>query len=147
MIIVKKVQGKGRGVFATKIIPPGTLLEVAPVSVIPAEEQATLRGTDIFRYSFVQPVEYSQSNEVKGYLVFGLASLCNHEENPNSRVNWVEDEVGIWSHLVAQKEIQPDEEVTLFYTNIDEYCDINCHQFKQEKLGNNQALSVAKENN
>ncbi|MBZ8181479.1 SET domain-containing protein-lysine N-methyltransferase [Oscillatoria salina] len=132
MIIVKKVQGKGRGIFTTQFIPPGTLLEVAPVSIIPAEQQAALRGTELFKYSFVQPVEYSQSKQVKGYLVFGLASLCNHEENPNSRVNWIEDEVGMWSYLIAQREIQPGEEVTLFYTNIDEYCDINCHQSNRE---------------
>lgn len=53
--------------------------------------------------------------------MFGLASFCNHAEKPNARVEWVENEVGLWSHLIAQKDIEVNEEVTLFYTNIDEY--------------------------
>ncbi|MGK7954302.1 MAG: hypothetical protein AB4063_03415 [Crocosphaera sp.] len=36
-------------------------------------------------------------------------------------MEWVENEVGLWSHLIAQKDIEVGEEVTLFYTNIDEY--------------------------
>lgn len=55
------------------------------------------------------------------YLVFGLASFCNHAEKPNASVKWVENEIGLWSHLIAQKDIKEGEEVTLFYTNIDEY--------------------------
>ncbi|MBT9317751.1 SET domain-containing protein, partial [Leptothoe spongobia] len=60
---------------------------------------------------------------VKGYFVFGLASFCNHTEEPNSYVDWVENEVGLWSHLITKKDIKQGEEVTVFYTNIDEYPD------------------------
>ena len=61
-----------------------------------------------------------------GYLVFGLASLCNHQEKPNAKVNWIENTIGLWSHLIENntlKDINKGEEVTLFYTNIDEYAE------------------------
>lgn len=123
MIKVKKFAGKGRGIIATENIPQGTLLEVSPVGVFPAEQRPIMNETEVFEYYFVQPVEYSQSKNVKGYFVFGLASLCNHTEEPNSYVDWIEDEVGLWSHLITKKDIQEGEEVTVFYTNIDEYPD------------------------
>ena len=46
---------------------------------------------------------------MKGYLVLGLASLCNHAEDPNSYVEWIEYEVGVWSHLLAKKDIKNGE--------------------------------------
>lgn len=125
MIKVKNILGKGRGVVAKQIIPTGTLLEIAPVGIFPAEQRPIINKTEVFAYYFVQPVEYTKSKNAKGYLVFGLASLCNHQKEPNSRIDWIEDEVGLWSYLVSQKEILPGEEVTVFYTNIEEYSDDN----------------------
>lgn len=121
MIEVKKIPNKGRGIMATQHIPEGTLLEVAPVEIFPFDSQETIDETGIFKYYFVSPLEYSKSHNVNRYLVFGLASFCNHAEKANARVEWVENEVGLWAHLIAQKDIKGGEEVTLFYTNIDEY--------------------------
>lgn len=123
MIKVKKVQNKGRGIFATEDIPKGTLIEVAPSVVLPPEQLQILNDTKVLDYYFVQPSEYGTTKNIKGYFVLGLASLCNHAEEPNSYVEWIEDEVGVWSHLIAQKDIKNGEEVTLFYTNINEYPD------------------------
>lgn len=123
MIKVNKIPNKGRGVIATQDIAKGTLLEVAPVAVIPFEEEHNKNKMNIFKYYFVNPLEYRQGKVDKLYLVFGLASLCNHSENPNARVDWSEDEIGSWSHLIAQKDIKESEEITLFYTNIEEYAD------------------------
>ncbi|NEN90496.1 MAG: SET domain-containing protein [Okeania sp. SIO3H1] len=123
MIEVKKIQNKGRGIMATQDIPQGTLMEVAPVEIFPFEPEQTIDETGIFKYYFVSPLEYDKSKNVNRYLVFGLASFCNHAEKPNSHVEWVENAVGLWAHLIAQKDIKEGEEVTLFYTNIDEYAD------------------------
>ncbi|WP_373536818.1 SET domain-containing protein-lysine N-methyltransferase [Microcoleus sp.] len=127
MIEVKKIHNKGRGIIATQHIPKGTLLEVAPVEAFQFEQKQSINETEVFKYYFVKPSEYSKSKDVKRYLIFGLASLCNHEKKPNARVEWIEDEIGLWSHLIAQKDINKGEEVTLFYTNIDEY--INAYKF------------------
>ncbi|RQH22416.1 SET domain-containing protein [Okeania hirsuta] len=123
MIEVKKIINKGRGIIATEDIPEGTLIEVAPVEIFPFEPEQTLAEKGVFKYYFVPPLEYSKSHNVNRYLVFGLASLSNHAEKPNASVEWVENEVGVWAHLIAQKDIKEGEEVTLFYTNIDEYAD------------------------
>ena len=123
MIAVKKIAGKGRGIITTEDITQGTLLEVAPVVVFPVEERAVVDKTELSKYYFVRSIEYAESKSVKGYIIFGLASLCNHREEPNSYVEWIENEVGVWSHLIAKKEIKEGEEVTMFYTNIDEYYD------------------------
>ena len=123
MIEVKKFSSKGRGIIATQNIPKDTLIEIAPVAVIPSEQGTITNQIEVFKYYFVQPSEYEKSDKVNVYLVFGLASLCNHSENSNARVDWKEDEIGWWSHLIAQEDIKEGEEVTLFYTNIDDYAD------------------------
>ena len=125
MIEVKKITGKGRGIIATESIAQGSLLEVAPVIPFPAEQRAIVDKTELFKYYFVQPMEYVENEKAKGYIILGLASLCNHTEEPNSYVDWVEDKVGIWSHLIAKKDIKVGEEITMFYTNIDEYYEAN----------------------
>ncbi len=121
MIKVIKIPHKGRGIIATQDVHQGTQLEVAPVSILPKEQVPSINKTEIFKYYFVQPLEYEKSNHTKAYLVFGLASLCNHADNPNAHIEWTEDDIGLWSHLLAKRDIEKGEEVTLFYTNIDEY--------------------------
>lgn len=123
MIEVKKITNKGRGIIATEAIPKGKLIEAAPVVTFPLEEIPNIHQTKIFQYYFVQPVEYGQGKTMNAYLAFGLVSLLNHSENPNSKVNWIEDEVGLWSHLIAEIDIKAGEEVTMFYANINEYSD------------------------
>lgn len=125
MIEVQHIPNKGRGIIATDNIPEGTLLEVAPVASFPLEQVPNMNQTELFKYYFVRRLEYGKGNNVKGYLVFGLASLCNHKDKPNARVEWSEDEIGLWSRLIAEEYIKAGQEVTLFYTNIDEYADAN----------------------
>lgn len=124
MIEVKIIPPKGRGIIASQDIPKGTLIEAAPVGIIPLEKKPNKTDIKVFKYHFVPPIEYSNSKNVKRYIVFGLASLCNHAENYNACVDWIEDEIGLWSHLIAQEDIKRGEEVTLFYTDIDEYADM-----------------------
>lgn len=124
-IEVKVYPGKGRAVVATRRISQGNKVERAPVVAIPAEQLGFIKQTDFFPYYFVKPAEYGKVGPVPGYIVFGLSSLCNHSPNPNARIEWSEDHVGPWASLVAVRDIKPGEEVTLFYTNIDEYSDIS----------------------
>ena len=118
----KKSPEKEKGVVAKKLLPKGTLIEAAPVSSFPVEEWTIIKKTEIFKYCFVLPKEYRENNQnADGYIVFGLSSFCNHSENPNAYIKWTQDEVGLWAHLIALADIQPEEEVLVFYTNIDEY--------------------------
>ncbi len=121
MIEVRHIPQKGRGLIAVQPIYAGTLIEVAPVASFRAEERAIIDKTSVFPYYFIQPSEYGHSQESRGHFVFGVVSLCNHADEPNACVKWVENEVGLWTHLVALKDIEPGEEVTMYYTNVDEY--------------------------
>lgn len=121
MIEIKLFPQKGRGVVATEWISQGTLIEKSPVVAFPAKERSILDNTEVFKYYFVIPSEYDKNHEVGGYLVFGLASFCNHSETPNTHINWVEEETGLSAYLIASQDIQPGEECLLFYTNIDQY--------------------------
>ncbi|AFY40141.1 nuclear protein SET [[Leptolyngbya] sp. PCC 7376] len=121
MIKVKIIPPKGRGVVATTLIAKGTLIEASPVSSFPKEQWDMIRQTSIFKYCFVRLSEYRIQKKVDGYLVFGTSTLCNHSEKPNSYIEWVENELGLWAHLIAKEDIQPNEEVSIFYANINEY--------------------------
>ena len=121
MIEIQLFPQKGRGVVATQLILNGTLIEKSPVVAFPAEQRLIIDRTDGFKYYFVIPSEYDKSQEAGGYLVFGMASFCNHSETPNTHINWVKEETGLWAHLIASQDIQPGEECFLFYTNINEY--------------------------
>ncbi|MGK7889302.1 MAG: SET domain-containing protein-lysine N-methyltransferase [Leptolyngbyaceae cyanobacterium] len=126
MIKVEKIPGKGRCIVATQSIPLGTLIEHAPVSAFSSTQHLISNNFEVFQYFFVQPQEYNQEqSSCDGYLVFGLSSLCSHHDHPNAGIEWIEDEVGWWANLIAKKEIKPGEEVTLFYTNIAEYTNID----------------------
>lgn len=121
MIEVQRIPGKDRGVVAKQHLSKETVIEIAPVSIIPAENLFALDRTEVFKYYFVRPTEYDENHSFRGYLVFGLASLCNHSDRPNAQVSWIVDAVGLWCYLKTQRDIGAGEEVTLFYTNIDEY--------------------------
>ncbi|OAB56171.1 SET domain-containing protein-lysine N-methyltransferase [Phormidium willei BDU 130791] len=121
MIEIQLFPEKGRGVVATQLIPQGTLIEKSPVVEFSIKDRSLLDSTKVFKYYFVIPSEYDKSKQVKAYIVFGLASFCNHSETPNTYINWVEEETGLWAHLIASEDIKPGEECSLFYTNIDQY--------------------------
>lgn len=121
MITVKLFTKKGRGIVATELIPKETLIEAAPVAPFPAEQIPLISKTEILKYYFVIPSEYEKRENVRGYIVFGLSSLCNHSETPNAYIDWNKDDIGLWANLIALKDIQPEEEVFLFYTNVDQY--------------------------
>ena len=131
MIAAKIIAGKGRGVVATVDIPEGAMIEVASTALIPAEQIPVINDSALFKYYFVRPGDYQpvetgsldKAKPVPGYIVFGLVSLCNHSPEPNAHIKWSEDAVGVWSSLIAKRNIAKHEEVTLFYTNIEEYTD------------------------
>ncbi|WP_353571059.1 SET domain-containing protein-lysine N-methyltransferase [Candidatus Albibeggiatoa sp. nov. BB20] len=121
MIAVQLFPNKGRGVVATTTIPKDTVIERVPSASFPAEQRAMIDSTSVAKYYFVLPSEYEQHDNIDGYFVFGLSSLCNHKETPNAYIKWIKTETGLWAHLIALQDIKMDQEVSLFYTNVDEY--------------------------
>lgn len=67
--------GKGRGVFATRAFARGDVVEVAPVLVLPADQQDRIDGTVLDSYVF------GWGDTVA--IALGFGSLYNHSWSPN----------------------------------------------------------------
>jgi SET domain-containing protein len=102
---------KGRGVFARAAIAAGTLIEAAPVIVVPAAECALLDRTILHDYYFRWDGELG--GEPRGAVALGLTSLCNHSRRPRARVRC--NHVRNTLDLVALTAIAPGDEITIDY--------------------------------
>ena len=122
MIDIQLFEGKGRGVIACHAIASGTLIERAPVIAFPAEERDAINKTALFPYYFVDPGLYGHGKaSTPGFFALGRCTLCNHADRPNAIVEWVRDDVGPWAEFIALVPIEAGEEITLYYSNLDEY--------------------------
>ena len=101
---------KGRGIFAGEPIAAGTLIEAAPVIIVPAEQCPLLDRTILHDYYF-QWDNFDRSG--RGAVPLGLVALCNHSRRPNARVrrNLAQDTLD----LVATAPIAAGDEVTIDY--------------------------------
>jgi SET domain-containing protein len=103
--------GRGRGVFAREPIAAGTLIEAAPVIVLPAADCPALDRTIIYDYYFHW--DGDPDGEGRGALGLGLVTLCNHSSRPLARVD--RNYARLTLDLVATAKIEPGEEVTIDY--------------------------------
>lgn len=105
---VRAIGRKGRGVFAARPIRAGELIESAPT----AEVSDDIRpGSPFDDYPFAHP-----DDPKRGLIVFGLASLMNHADDPNTEtVTRPEDGIGWIIETRATRDIAPGEEVTRRY--------------------------------
>lgn len=103
-IEVKRVRGKGRGVFARRLITRGEVFETCPVLVFPAGELGE-STSGLWSYGFDWGC-----NQVA--LALGYGSLYNHSYRPNARY----DDVGpLTKAFKALRDIAPGEEITVNY--------------------------------
>lgn len=101
---VKRVKGKGRGVFARRAISEGEVFETCPVLVLSAEAIENF-ATGIGSYVF-------EWGEGKLALALGYGSLYNHSYEPNARY----DDVGRQTKVfTALRDIASGEEITVNY--------------------------------
>ena len=73
---------RGRGVFAREPIVAGTVVEAAPVIIVPATECCLLDRTILYNYYFHW--DGDPDGEGRGALGLGLVSLCNHASRPRA---------------------------------------------------------------
>jgi SET domain-containing protein len=103
-IEVKRVKGKGRGVFARKPIRKGEVFETCPMLVLPAcalGDGTNGLGSYVFEWG----------KDSLG-LALGYGSLYNHSYRPNARY----DDVGPQTKAFkALRDIAPGEEITVNY--------------------------------
>ena len=67
---------KGRGIFARAPIAAGSLIEAAPVIVVPAAQCALLDQTILHDYYFHW--DGDPDGDGRGAVALGLVALCNH---------------------------------------------------------------------
>jgi SET domain-containing protein len=104
--------GRGRGLFAAAGIAEGEILERA--CTIHVSEKQTDALEDILPlgdYYFRHP----QSDDA-GLIILGMASLCNHADQPNAHIRFEDEgEVGWVAVLHALRNIECGEEITYRY--------------------------------
>jgi SET domain-containing protein len=101
---VRRVRGKGRGVFARRPIGAGEVIETCPVLVLPAGSVED-GSAGIDRYVF----EWGGG---KLALALGYGSLYNHSYRPNARYV---DLAGRTKLFTALRDIAAGEEITVNY--------------------------------
>jgi len=103
-IEVKQIKGKGRGVFARRLIHDGEVIERVPV--LPVGEIRTASGpTRMSGYCF----EWGRGTVA---VALGYGSLYNHSYQPNARYD---DESGRAKVFRAIRDIAPGEEIVVNY--------------------------------
>ena len=106
LITVKRVPGKGRGVFAVRDIARDAQIERVPVIVIPTQDVYSDEGDGkLSEYVF----EWG-ANTVA--LALGYGSLYNHSSNANARY---EDDGQQTKVYIAVRRIKAGEEITINY--------------------------------
>ncbi len=68
----------GRGVFTSKNIAAGTVLEISPVIVLTGKERAIVETTKLYNYLF----EWGKTRKM-GALGMGYLSMYNHDYQSN----------------------------------------------------------------
>jgi uncharacterized protein len=106
VIEVKRAKGKGRGVFARRLIRQGEVIERVPVLLRTSEEvKEPERWTGLALYCF-------EWGEGMLALALGYNSLYNHSYQPNARFD---DQGGQTMVFTAIRDITPGEEIVVNY--------------------------------
>jgi SET domain-containing protein len=98
----------GRGVFSAIYISVGTLIEVCPMIVLPAEDFQKIHDSSLHDYYFLWGDEENQCA-----IALGFGSLYNHDYEPNAR--YFVDPEDETMEIHAIREIFPGEEITVTY--------------------------------
>lgn len=116
-IVVKEVNGKGRGVFATSFIASGSIIEVCPVVVISQKDYSLIEKTIIDHYLFewIVPNDNSALPEMtaRAAMSLGYGAVYNHSSYPNAAFS--PDFATKTLVFKAEKDILAGEEITCDY--------------------------------
>ncbi len=107
-IRIKDTGKYGRGIYATRDIKAGELIEVSPVLISCKNEWAHLKKTVLFDYCFTWGENYEHSAIALGY-----GSLYNHSYTPNATFDNNVDNLSIDFYAIV--DIKAGEEITINY--------------------------------
>ncbi len=100
--------GKGKGVFTNEAIEAGTLIEIAPVLVLPEKDKEAIDGSHLYNYYFLW------GDEQQHYAIaLGYGSIYNHSYEPNCQYEtYYEDET---IHFITIRSVAVGEELCINY--------------------------------
>ena len=102
------VEGRGRGMFASRKLLKGELIERAPIVAIDEKKWPNAAKTILSDYAF----DWGENDE-HAAIALGYVSIYNHSYSPNAQLEQMLDE---WMmEVIAIKEIEPGEEITINY--------------------------------
>jgi SET domain-containing protein len=106
-LIVRKVRGMGRGVFASRTFRAGELIEVCPVILLPGiTDESQLGGMK--NYVFM----WQEKGDVLA-IALGYGSLYNHNVQPNAKFALRQSRNDIVFRAI--REIAPGEQIFIDY--------------------------------
>ena len=108
---IRSEPAKGRGVFARAPIAAGSLIEAAPIVIVPPAQCALLDQTILHDYYFHW--DGDPDGDGSGAVALGIVSLCNHSRHPRARVR--RNIAHGTLDLVAMVPIAAGDEVTIDY--------------------------------
>lgn len=118
--LVIKYGKYGRGLYAKKVIPKDTVIEIAPILEIPKIENDVINGTIFNNYTFSMDLKQIE----KQCFVLGIASLFNHSKNSSvfvqRTVSMIDDVSGgkkecVFFEFITKREIKENEELYIDY--------------------------------
>jgi SET domain-containing protein len=106
LIYVKRVKGKGRGVFARRPIARGTLIEKVPLLLVPiGDVVGGLDNPNLMMFFFLRDRKYLA-------VCLGYGTIYNHSYTPNARYD---EGAGATMLFTAIRDIAPHEEICINY--------------------------------
>jgi uncharacterized protein len=105
---IRQIQGKRRGVVATRAIPVHTEIVTCPVVTYDWTDAGRIEKTRLGDYNFRFGAEGQRA-----CIVLGVISLCNHSDSPNAEVVCHEADEAMT--LLAIRPIAAGEEICIRY--------------------------------
>lgn len=124
MMRIDSTRDRGRGVFATIDIAEGTVLEDAPVIVVPTEQLAAIKSTVLFEYFFQWKIDGREGCAI----CLGFGSLYNHSST-SANAHYVRLYAENKIRFVAIRNIRAGEEII---TNYNGDADCRCPLWFEE---------------
>ncbi|MFW9949318.1 MAG: SET domain-containing protein-lysine N-methyltransferase [Candidatus Thorarchaeota archaeon] len=106
---------KGRGAFAKKNIKKSTIIDIAPVILLPNDDYDQIQDTILYEYCYVW-ADPKHMPEFENAITLSVSQFINHSFSPNTKYLYDYDEKAI--EFTAIKDIKKGEEITMNYNGI-----------------------------
>lgn len=114
---------KGRGVFCVQDIRKGEILEITPAILLNEKDTHYVDKTFLLNYTFTAGNVSKRLRKLAGLknkgkassVIMGIATFCNHSEEPNAEVLYEEKQGTLYHYLQATKRIPKNTEICTSY--------------------------------